>query len=111
VQGARRQREECRAAVARTLGLREEAAFADLIPHLPASFRPMLEALVDENNDLLRRVQQRARQNHVLLSRSLELMQNVIGSLLPQSRPLTYGQAGRMAAPALTGRALYNAVG
>ncbi|MEN9573753.1 MAG: hypothetical protein RL514_1608 [Verrucomicrobiota bacterium] len=111
VQGARRQREECRAAVARTLGQHDEAPFADLIPRLPAPFRPLVQALVDENNDLLRRVQQRARQNHFLLSRSVELMQNVIGSLVPQARPLTYGHAGTMAPPALPARMLYDAVG
>ena len=111
MQGARRQREECRAAVARVLGLGDEAQFVELIPRLPASFRPLLQALVDENNDLLRRVQQRARQNHFLLSRSMELMQGVIGSLLPQARPLTYGHAGTMASPTLSSRALYDAVG
>lgn len=111
VQGARRQREECRVAVARTLGHRDEAAFSDLIPLLPAPFRPLVQALVDENNDLLRRVQQRARQNHVLLSRSVELMQSVIGSLVPQTRPLTYGHAGTMPAPAMPSRLLYDAVG
>ncbi len=111
VQGARRQREECRAAVARALGRRDEAAFSDLIPLLPAPFRPLVQALVDENNDLLRRVQHRARQNHVLLSRSVELMQSVIGSLVPQTRPLTYGHGGTMAAPAMPSRVLYDAVG
>lgn len=111
MQGARRQREECRAAVARTLGLADEAPFAELLPRLPAPIRPLLQALVDENNDLLRRVHQRARQNHVLLSRSVELMQSLIGSLVPQARPLTYGHAGLMMTPALPSRTLYDAVG
>ena len=111
VQGARRQREECRATVARTLGLAEDAAFLEMLPRLPAPLRPLVQALVEENNDLLRRVQARARQNHFLLSRSVELMQHVIGSLVPQARPLTYGQSGTMATPALPARSLYNAVG
>lgn len=111
MQGARRQRDECRTAVARTLGLRDEATFLELLPRLPVNFRPLVQALVDENNDLLRRVQQRARQNHFLLSRSMELMQSVIGSLVPQARPLTYGHAGVMASPTLPSRTLYDAVG
>lgn len=111
MQGARRQREECRTAVARTLGLHDEATFLELLPRLPVNFRPLVQALVDENNDLLRRVQQRARQNHFLLSRSMELMQSVIGSLVPQARPLTYGHAGVMASPTLPSRTLYDAVG
>lgn len=111
MQSARRQREECRVTVARTLGLRDEAPFGELLPHLPASTRPLLQALVDENNDLLRRVQQRARQNHFLLSRSVELMSSLIGSLAPQARPLTYGHAGVMASPTLPSRTIYDAVG
>ncbi len=111
MQGARRQREACRAAVARALGLGEETAFAELIPLLPAQFRPLLQALVEENNDLLRRVRQRARQNHFLLSRSLELMQSLLGSLIPGTRPLTYGHAGILTAPTLPSRTLYDAVG
>ncbi len=111
MQGARRQREECRAAVASALGLDEAAPFKEVIPQLPASFRPLLQALVDENNDLLRRVQQRVRQNHFLLNRSMELMQDVIVSLVPQSRSLTYGQAGIMTSPALPARTFYEAVG
>ncbi len=46
-----------------------------------------MQALVQENNELLVRVQQRARQNHLLLLRSLELMQKLINSLFPGSRP------------------------
>jgi flagellar biosynthesis/type III secretory pathway chaperone len=111
MQGARRQREECRTALARTLSLGDEATFKELLPRLPVNFRPLLQALVDENNDLLRRVQHRARQNHFLLSRSMELMQGVIASLVPQTRPLTYGHAGTMAAPAMPARMLYDAVG
>jgi hypothetical protein len=38
---------------------------------------------VDENNELLVRVRQRARQNHLLLSRSAELMRGLLETLLP----------------------------
>ncbi len=111
IQGARRHREECRTVVARSFGLRDETPFAELLPFLPPPVRPLVLALVEENNDLLRRVQHRARQNHFLLSRSVELMQSLIGSLVPQSRPLTYGHAGVMAPTMLPSRTLYDAVG
>ena len=39
-----------------------------------------VQALVEENNELLIRVQQRARQNHLLLSHAVELMQHLINS-------------------------------
>ncbi len=57
-----------------------------LIPLLPADYRPLVQALVDENNELLVRVRQRARQNHLLLSRSVELMQGLLNTLLPVAR-------------------------
>ena len=46
-----------------------------------------MEALVRENNELLVRVQQRARQNHLLLSHCVELMQQLINSIFPVSPP------------------------
>ena len=52
--------------------------FAEIIPQLPEAYRPLIESLVDENNSLLQRVQQRARQNHLVLSRSVELMQDFL---------------------------------
>src|SRR5689334_25193181 len=77
IAGARVRREECRRQAAKKLGRSEDTPFTDLIPLLPAEYRPLVKALVDENNELLVRVQQRARQNHLLLSRSLELMQGM----------------------------------
>ena len=68
-------------ALCSSLRLPSETSFKDLLPNLPADYRPLLEALVEENNELLQRIHQRARQNHVLLSRTVESMQNVINSL------------------------------
>ncbi|HEX7860235.1 MAG TPA: flagellar protein FlgN [Verrucomicrobiae bacterium] len=68
-------------ALCSSLRLSSETTFKDLLPNLPADYRPLLEALVEENNELLQRIHQRARQNHVLLSRTVESMQNVINSL------------------------------
>src|ERR1039458_926779 len=65
IQGARQHREKCRGATALACRQPENAPFTDLIPILPSDYRPLLRALVDENNHLLRRVRQRARQNHV----------------------------------------------
>ena len=59
------------------------ASFAELVPLLPPDYQPLLMALVDENNELLFRVRRRARQNHVMLKRSVELMQQVMNSLSP----------------------------
>ena len=89
----------------------EAAAFADLMPLLPEKFRPAVEALVRENNELLVRVQQRARQNHLLLSRSVELMQRFMHALIPASQPTTYNGAGSVDGGLPQTQPLYEAVG
>src|SRR5690242_9737309 len=56
IQKARAHRESCRRRVAMAYSQPENAPFADLIPALPAELRPLIKALVDENNELLVRV-------------------------------------------------------
>jgi len=111
IQNARAHREECRAKVASTLNKQEDAAFTDIIPLLPADYRPLIGALVDENNSLLIRVRQRARQNHLLLSRSLELMQGLINTLFPGRETRVYNGHGTMRTRVATPAPIYEAVG
>ena len=111
IQAARAQREASRSVVAARFQQPESAPFKDLIPLLPAEYRPLVEALVQENNQLLVRVQQRARQNHLLLSRSLELMQSFINSLLPVRDTQVYTDQGSRRSPAFAASTLYEAVG
>lgn len=93
-----------------TIGLGENASFKELMPHLPPDYCPLIEALVDENNELLQRIHQRARQNHVLLTRTVESMQRVINSLgIHQTTPV-YNECGTMFNTPATS-ALYEAVG
>lgn len=72
IAAARQEREQRQRHLARLLELPETSGFTALIPLLPADYRPLVDALVCENNELLDRVQQRARQNH-LLSRAFAL--------------------------------------
>jgi uncharacterized membrane-anchored protein YhcB (DUF1043 family) len=104
IQQARSLREQAQLELAREL-VSEEATFARLIPRLPADYQPLVSALVDENNELLVRVQQRARQNHLLLMRSMESMQRLINSLIPAPETLVYNGGGLRAAPAMPARA------
>ena len=56
----------------------------ELIPLLPEEYGPLLRALIDENNELLLRVQQRARLNYLLLiSVASTCMQRFINTLAP----------------------------
>jgi flagellar biosynthesis/type III secretory pathway chaperone len=111
IQSARQHREKCRGVTAVAHGQTENAAFRELIPQLPADYQPLVLALVEENNHLLVRVRQRARQNHVLLRRSVELMQDLMRSLFPARQSSVYNGNGRKRSPLLTGQTLYNAVG
>lgn len=111
IQAARREREQQQRHVARHLALADDAGFAEITPRLPAVYQPLVQALVEENNELLTRVQQRVRQNHLLLSRAVELMQRFIGTLCPGSAPATYNETGRTLSVVQPPHLLYNAVG
>ena len=89
----------------------DSASFADLIPLLPPDYRPLIPALVDENNELLTRVHQQARQNHLLLSRSVELMKGLLDTLLPSRETRVYNGHGNMHTHTIVTRSLYDAVG
>lgn len=108
---ARREREQRQRCVAARLNLPEAATFAVITPLLPADYQPLLQALVQENNELLVRVQQRARQNHLLLSHAVELMQRLINSIFPGANSPTYDEAGRVPGSGLPQQPLYQAVG
>jgi len=111
IQQARVRREECRAKLAQSMNCPDNATFAQLIPLVAEECRPLLRALVEENNELLARVRQRARQNHLRLSRSIELMQGLINSLFPARQPRVYNGQGNMKLRRPAPQAIYNAVG
>jgi len=111
IAATRSEREQRQRHVARQLNLPETAAFTAIVPLLPADYRPLMQALVQENNELLIRVQQRARQNHLLLSHAVELMQRLINVIFPGAGPTTYDGAGQVPEISLPQHSLYEAVG
>jgi flagellar biosynthesis/type III secretory pathway chaperone len=111
IQQARSRREGSRRSLARSLAQTDASTFATLLPLLPADYRPLVKALVDENNALLARIQQRTRQNHLLLSRSVEFMQDLINSLLPGREMRVYDGHGKKDAHPLAKASFYEAVG
>jgi flagellar biosynthesis/type III secretory pathway chaperone len=110
ITAARNEREQIQRQIVRLLNLPETAGFADIVPLLPPDYRPLVEALVQENNELLIRVQQRARQNHLLLSHAVELMQRLINAIFPSASPITYNNAGRLPESHLPEQALCKTV-
>ena len=111
LQRARAVREEHRQTVAVALVQPADTVFTVLIPLLPADYQPLVQALVQENNQLLFRVQQRAHQNHLLLSRSLELMKRFMSTLFPSRETQVYNDQGNRQIFTLPARPLYDAVG
>lgn len=109
IRTARDQREAARRELALTLQLGDDAPIARLAPLLPPDYRPLLSALVQENNSLLQRIQQRARQNYLLLRRSLELLDQFIDSLRP-CKARVYSGIGNVQTAAPTTAALYEVV-
>lgn len=97
-------------ALCTTMRLPVETTFKDLLPNLPSDYRPLLEALVQENNELLQRIHQRARQNHILLSRTVESMQQVINSLGIHRPTAVYDESGSVFSPPAARAAIYEAV-
>jgi flagellar biosynthesis/type III secretory pathway chaperone len=110
IAAVRHEREQRRCHVARHLRLDENATFAVIIPLLPPDYRPLVEALVQENNALLVRIQQQARQNHLLLSHAVDLMQQLINSIFPGGSPKTYDNTGRLPVNQMPRRSIYEQV-
>lgn len=111
MQQARKSRVEAQAAVANGLGFASDATFSEIIPRLPANYRPLVGALVQENNESLMRIHNRSRQNHLLLCRSLELMSRLLGNLLPGANSPVYSGNGSVSGGNFPAHAMYQAIG
>jgi hypothetical protein len=83
MQRAREQRQAGQRRLACGLNQPECATFAQLLPLLPTAYQPLLTALVQENHELLQRIEQRAQHNQGLLQRSLDRMRDLIDTLPP----------------------------
>jgi hypothetical protein len=81
IESARLARETYQRQLSWALGRSELCPFAELFPLLPDSHRPLIQALVQEINQLIERVRIRAEHNHGQLRRALESMDRFIVSL------------------------------
>lgn len=87
--------------VAQALGLEKPNKIEALIPYLPEAYRPLIKALVEDNNLSIQRIGRVARQNHMLLSRSIEMVGGLIRSICPDQSPSVYNGSGEMAPQSL----------
>jgi flagellar biosynthesis/type III secretory pathway chaperone len=107
----RLRREELVDALTRRAGLKAPGTLRGLVPCFPEVVRPLVEALITDINHRVRRNRQKARQNHLLLSRAMELTEQTLRVLQPENFTRTYQRTGKVS---LTGRpaaARYQAVG
>jgi flagellar biosynthesis/type III secretory pathway chaperone len=107
---ARARRIEAMRELCREVRISEDSSFSQLIAVLPHNYQLLVQALVNENNELLVRVQQRVRQNHMLLTRTIESMQGVINSLASHRHTPVYSEKGKMNALPVSAPSLYEAV-
>lgn len=87
IQGAREGRLAWQRQLAEALHQAPDTAWDQMLPLLPEAYRPLVAALVQENNQLVLQVRQRAQQNHALLEQSLEILQRFIVTLASVAEP------------------------
>ena len=91
---SRAQREQAVADFAAQLRQPRTSTLRALLPLVAAEARPLLQALIDEVNMLLHRVRRVSRHNHTLLTRAVEVQQEVLQQLRPTAFLKTYSPAG-----------------
>jgi hypothetical protein len=111
IRSARLERDLCQRNLSVSLGQPGVTTFAELLPLLSAEHRILVNALVEENNGLILKVQRRAAQNHLLLSRSVELTRTLIRALFPTNIGVTYDENGAVLALSMAGAPVYQDVG
>ena len=92
----REQREGCVRQMARAFGADEQLPLSKLLHCFPEFARPMLQALVDEINQMIRRTRQKARQNFMLLSRTMEMTHETFKALQPENYNKVYTKKGKV---------------
>lgn len=96
-QTCRERREEAVQQFAREQGQPAANSLRQLIPLFPADVQPLLQALITEINHLIHRIRRGARQNQVLLSRTVEAHEEALRTLRPDLYSKTYSPRGQMA--------------
>jgi flagellar biosynthesis/type III secretory pathway chaperone len=99
-QTSRERREQSLALFAGEHGQPASASLRQLLPHFPSEVQPLLQALMGEINHLIHRIRRGARQNQILLSRTVEAHEEALRTLRPEMYPNTYSRRGAVAAGA-----------
>lgn len=92
----RTHREATADALGKLSGAALPATLRNLVPYFRDAVRPLVEALADEVNRLITETRRRAKQNQMLLARSVELTQELVSKLSPRAVSKTYSALGRV---------------
>ena len=95
IQMRREAREEFVSGMAVKLNELPQSTLREMLRFFRKPIQPLLEALIDEINNLVARARRRAQQNQMLLARSIEVMQEVLHRLNPETMHKVYGADGR----------------
>lgn len=95
IQVRRETREEFVATLSDKLRQLPNSTLRDLLRFFRQPIQPLIAALIDEINKLVTRARRRAVQNQMLLARSIEVMQEVLHKLNPETMHKVYGADGR----------------
>jgi len=95
IQLRRETRERLVSSIAIRLNQEPNSVLRELIRFFRKPIQPLIEALIDEINSLVTRARRRAQQNQMLLARSIEVMQEVLHRLNPETMHKVYGSDGR----------------
>jgi flagellar biosynthesis/type III secretory pathway chaperone len=108
---SRTRRETAVAGFAADHGRPGTSSLRSMLPLIEADARPLLEALINEVNTLLHRVRRTSRHNHTLLARTVEMHQETLRQLRPQTFTKTYSAAGRVSVAATVAAGTLRATG
>ncbi len=96
IRECQRRRKDVVHATATEAGFPKDLPLSGLIQHFPTAAEPLLQALIGEVNRLVRQTRRRARQNQMLLARTIEVSQEILQRISPSTVTRTYSAKGRV---------------
>lgn len=93
---SRHRREQAVATFATDNDRPASSSLRSLLAFIEPDAQPLIEALINEVNTLLHRVRRTSRHNHSLLTRAVEVHQETLAHLRPNSFTKTYSPGGRV---------------
>lgn len=111
IKNARIATERAKSSLCEKLNISANSTYQETVAHLPYEYQLLINALIEENNYLVSRIQNRVKQNHLLLKRSIEIIQQIIKEFVPGFSPSTYTSNGFISQGGLPISTFYSEIG